>query len=252
MQNTARSDQLWTGDARIDAHIVDDAGSELTVRLSRHALPPLPEPDETLLTRFPTSVTPRPNDGEHSAARLPRAAFTSPAVAAWVGRHEAPELVVDRFMSQLPHTRAAGALVDKSTCRVGLRTTLTPMEDDSGTLLTMISETPGAPVELFPALLYCWLHWSHHKANPSSGRPQTELPPRSGDLDEYAGRIVGWLEKALQQHHDRPVVSPVVPVQPFYLNLVEDGQLFRVRVHDFDHTRWPDQPTRGYNDLGPE
>lgn len=251
MQDAARSDRQWTGHARIDVQVVDDAGPELTVRVSRHATQAPPEPDETLLTRFLTTVTPRPNDGEHSAARLPVGALTSGALAAWVGRHEAPELVVDRFMSQLPAARAAGALVDKSTCRVGLRSTLLPMLDDSGMLLTMTSETPGAPVELFPALLYSWKQWAHRKANPLSGRPQAELPPRSGDLDEYAGRIAGWLEKKLQQPDDRPVVS-IMPVQPFYLSMVEDGRLFRVRVHDFDHTRWPDQPTRAHNVLGPE
>ncbi|MGP4013790.1 hypothetical protein [Streptomyces sp. 4N124] len=43
-------------------------------------------------------------------------------------------------------------------------------------------------------------------------------------------------------------MTPVVPVRPFHVNLVEGGQLFRVRVHDLDHTRWPDRPTRHRED----
>lgn len=240
MQDTARSDRLWTGHARIDAHVVDDSGPELTVRLSRHDPQPLPQPDPTLLTRFLTTVAPRPSDSGHGTGMLPRGAPTSSAVAAWVGAREAPELVVDRIMAQLPHARAAGALIDERTCRVGLRSTLAPLDDDRGMLLTMTSEIPSPPVELFPALLYCWLQWSYREANPPSGHPQTALPPRSANLDDYVGELAGWLETALQQHQDRPAVPPVVPVRHFHVNLVEDGQLFRVRVHDLDHTRWPD------------
>ncbi|MFF4363488.1 hypothetical protein [Streptomyces sp. NPDC001604] len=252
MQDAARGERLWTGHARIDAHVVDDTGSELTVHLGRHAPEPLPQPDQTLLTRFLTTVTPRPTDSGHGAGTLPRAALTSPAVAAWVGASEAPELVVDRFMAQLPYARTAGALIDESTCRIGLRSALAPPDDDRGMLLTMTSETPSPPVELFPSLLYSWLQWSYREANPSYGRQQTALPPRSGNLDDYAAQLAGWLEMAMQQHRDRPAVPPVEPVRPFHVNLVEDGQLFRVRVHDFDHTRWPDQPARHRGGLSPE
>ncbi len=38
----ARSDRLWTDVTRIDAHVVDDTGAELTVRLTRHDPQPLP------------------------------------------------------------------------------------------------------------------------------------------------------------------------------------------------------------------
>jgi hypothetical protein len=252
MQNAVQSDRLWTGLARIDAHVVNDADAELTVRLSRHAHQPRPQPDQTLLTRFLTTVAPRPSDSGHGAGTLPPGALTSPVVASWVGTREAPELVVDQFMCQLPHARAAGALIDESTCRVGLRPILAPLDDDRGLLLTMTSQTPSPPVELFPALLYCWLQWTQREANPLSGRPQTALPPRNARLDDYASEIAGWLETALQQHRDRPAATPLVPARPFYVNLLEDGQLFQVRVHDLDRTRWPDQPTRRRADPSPE
>ena len=184
------------GIARVEARAVGGTtpDSVLTIHLSRHDPQTDPDPGEELLSSFLTAVDAGPHGDAESAAAFARGAKTSWAVAAWVGEAEAPELVVDRLMSQLVVAKTAGALVDERTCRVGFRPTYQPLDNEQhGLLLTMTSETASAPVELFPALLYCWLWWWRKQVTAGHGGPDMPSPPKHRGLD-YGVQLAQWLE----------------------------------------------------------
>ncbi|MFJ3946232.1 hypothetical protein [Streptomyces griseoaurantiacus] len=250
MQLEQQAGRLWGGGvaARIDARITADPGHAETesapvFHLSRHDPAPAPGPDDTLLTMFLTAVdTGTPEDRSRSAA-FERWARTSPAVAASVREHEAPELVVDRLMSNLVVVNTAGALIDTQTCRVGLRSTFERLDNPDGVLLTMTSETPDAPVELFPSLLYAWLSWWRQRDR-ARHAPQTPPPPRrdSADINDFAGEVAAWIERAAEVNRSHPAPKINVPLPPERLELIEDGHRYTVHLHDFELTTWPDLP----------
>ncbi|MBP2055445.1 hypothetical protein J2Z21_008459 [Streptomyces griseochromogenes] len=221
----------------------------LTIHLSRHDPAAGANPDAQLLSSFLTAVDAGPHGDVASVAAFSRASKTSPAVAAWVRRDEVPELVVDRLMSQLVVVDAAGALIDDRTCRVGLRSTFERLDNEHGVLLTMRSET-AAPVELFPALLHCWMWWWRKQVEALSDRPEMPSPPeRTANADDFAVQLAQWLERAKEMKQRQPAPNWNVPLPPERLDLVEDGRRFIVRLEDFELTSWPDAPQRDRGDL---
>jgi hypothetical protein len=243
----------WGGVARIDAHTTQspEAESVPVLHLSRHDPGPEPEPDATLLTRFLTAVAAGPLEDVGRTAAFQRGAQTSPAVAAWVGEDEAPELVVDRLMSNLVVVNTAGALIDERTCRLGLRSTFDGLDNRDGVLLTVTSETADAPVELFPSLLYAWLSWWRRRDKALRDGPQ--IPPPSqrerADVNDYAGRLAAWIVQAAGMNRARPASKVNVPLPPERLDLVENGRRFTVRLSDFELTTWPELPPAPGGDL---
>ncbi|MGW1053517.1 hypothetical protein [Streptomyces sp. NPDC002521] len=145
-------------------------------------------------------------------------------------------------MSQLVVANAVGAVVDDHACRVGLRPEVQlPDASRDGVLLTMRCEEPGAPVELFPALLYCWLSWWRKQVDQSRIRP--EAPPlRRGNLDDYAEQLAERIHTAAELHRRQPVPRTEVPRPPERLDLIEDGRRYAVRLDDVEPTSWPDLP----------
>lgn len=252
MQRARQDGRPWAGVARVDAFAVGGStpDSVLTVHLSRHDPGTVPEPDARLLTSFLIAVDAGPYGDVGGTGMFRRGSQTSRAVAAWARENEAPELVVDRFMSQLVAVNTAGALIDDRTCRVGLRSTFERLDNEQGVLLTMTSETDGAPVELFPALLFCWMWWWRKQVEALSDRPEMPKPPeRSHSLDDFADQVAGWLDHAMEIHRQRPAERWKVPLPPERLDLVENGQRFAVRLGDFELTSWPDAPARRPGDL---
>ncbi|KUN02097.1 hypothetical protein AQI95_28890 [Streptomyces yokosukanensis] len=162
-----------------------------------------------------------------------------------MGEDEPAELVVDRLMSNLVVASTAGPLIDDRTCRVGLRSASEQFQLGSGdgVLLTMTGETAGAPVELFPALLYCWLSWWRRQVNALRDGPEMPPPPKRGHADDYVGQLATWIEQAMEQHRRRPASRVNVPLPPERLDLVENGRRFVVRLSDFELTTWPDPPS---------
>lgn len=247
MQVAQQNGRPWGGVARIEARATGGAepGSVLAVHLSRHDPRPAPKYDEALLNTFLTAVdADEVGDPRRTAAYL-RGSQTSPAVAAWAREEEPPELIVDRLMSNLVVVNTAGALIDDQTCRVGLRPTFDHLDNRDGVLLTMTSETADAPVELFPALLYCWLSWWRRQVNALHGGPEATPPPARGNADDYAVQLATWIEQAAELHRRRPVTRVSVPLPPERLDLIENGRRFAVRLGDFELTSWPDLPAGG-------
>lgn len=111
--------------ARIDTRTTGNPGevSAPVFHLSRHDPAPEPLPDDTLLTRFLTTVDTGTAEDASRTALFERWARTSPVVAARVRDDEVPELVVDRLMSGLAVAHVVGALIDARTCRLGLCST---------------------------------------------------------------------------------------------------------------------------------
>ncbi|MFF1712202.1 hypothetical protein [Streptomyces sp. NPDC058268] len=204
----------------------------------------MPDPDDTLLTMFLTAIdTGTPEDRRRTAA-FERWARTSPAVAAYVHDSEVPELVVDRLMSNLVVVNTAGALIDERTCRVGLRSTFERLDNPDGVLLTMTSETPDAPSELFPSLLYAWLSWWRQRDRALHEGPLKPPPPQpdGAGMNEFAGKLAAWIEQAAEQNRARPAPKVNVPLPPERLDLIENGRRYGVRLSDFELTTWPDLP----------
>ncbi|MCX4681531.1 hypothetical protein OG413_40745 [Streptomyces sp. NBC_01433] len=249
MQMAHQSDRPWGGFVRIDARatVGTEPGSVLVVCLSRHDPGPEPEPSETLLTMFLTAVDASPFEDSGGKAAYLRGSQTSPAVAAWVQKDEAPELVVDKIMSNLVVVNTAGALIDDRTCRVGLRSTFEQVDNRDGVLLTMTSETADAPVELFPALLYCWLSWWRQQDLALRGGSEAP-PPTTGNVEADAGQLAAWILRAAELHRRRPPQRVNVPLPPERLDLIENGRRFTVRLSDFEFTTWPDLPPRRNRD----
>ncbi|WP_370132439.1 hypothetical protein [Streptacidiphilus sp. EB103A] len=232
---------------RIDARVTGGTGpgSVLIVHLSRHDPGPEPEPDDTLFTRFLTAVEP---DGPYSSVYA-RGSQTSAAVAAWVGEDEPPDLVVDRLMSTLFVATAAGALIDDRTCRVGLKSMAGTLDSRDGMLLTMTSETAGAPVELFPALLYCWRSWWLRQVDALRDGPRMPAPPLRGNPDTYAAEVAAYIEQAMDFRRRHPPVPVRVPRPPERLDLIENGRRSIVRLGDVEPTTWPDAPSQDRGGL---
>lgn len=249
--------QRWGGFARIDARAAGgiEPGDVLTVDLSRHDPGPEPEPDKTLLTTFLTAVDAGGYEGSGQTAAYLRGSQTSSAVAAWVREDEPPDLVVDRLMSNLVVVNTAGALIDARTCRVGLRWTFDRLDNTDGVLLSMKSETTDPPVELFPALLYCWLSWWRAQADALRGSPEMPPSPRPRGSAHFARDLAAWIEQAQDLHRRSPVSRVNVPLPPEHLDLIENGRRFTVRLSNFDPTAWPDPPPRDrdqyFSDDGP-
>lgn len=252
MQLARQSGRPWAGIARVEARPVGGTtpDSVLTIHLSRHDPDTDPDPEASLLNSFLTAVDAGPYGDAAGTAVFVRGSKTSRAVAAWVRENEAPELVVDRLMSQLVVVNSAGALTNNRTCRVGLRPTFERMGNEHGVLLTMSSETAGAPVEMFPALLYCWLWWWHKQVEVLSDRLEMPSPPeRRHNLADFADQFAQWLEQAVAEHQSRPIQNWKVPLPPERLDLVENGQRFAVQLGDFELTTWPDAPAGRRGDL---
>ncbi|MEU0215573.1 hypothetical protein ABZ281_10800 [Streptomyces sp. NPDC006265] len=152
-------------------------------------------------------------------------------------------------MSTLCAATVAGALIDDQTCRVGLRSTSEQLDNRDGMLLTMTSETTDAPVELFPALLYCWRSWWRQQAKALQDGPHTPSPPRRGDPDAYAGDIASYIEQAMDFRRRHPPVPLRMPLPPERLDLIEDGRHFTVRLAGVEPTTWPDPPSRDRSDF---
>ena len=253
MQLEQQAGQLWGGGvaARIDARITADPGDAGTesapvFHLSRHDPAPAPDPDDTLLTMFLTAVDTGTSEDRSRTAAFERWALTSSAVAVRVRGDEAPELVVDRMMASasLVAVNTAGALIDERTCRVGLRSSIFGGRySRDGVLLTMTSETPDAPVELFPSLLYAWLSWWRQRDR-ARHAPQTPPPPRrdSADINDFAGEVAAWIERAAEVNRSGPAPEVNVPLPPESLDLIEDGHRYTVHLSDFELTTWPDLP----------
>jgi hypothetical protein len=238
-----QSDRPWGGVARIDARATGgtEPGSVLSVHLSRHDPGPEPESGETLLTMFLTAVDAGMfDDSGKSAAAYFLGSRTSPVVAAWVREDEPPELVVDRLMSNLGAVNTAGALVDDRTCRVGLRPTFQRSDQRDGVLLTMSSETADAPVELFPALLYCWFSWWRGQITALCDGPEMPPPPKRGHTAPWAGQLAAWLLQTAELGRQRPASCVNVPLPPERLDLIESGRRFTVRLGDVGLTTWPE------------
>ncbi len=260
MQLEQESGRLWGGGvaARIDARITADPQDPETepapvFHLSRHDPAPAPDPDDTLLTMFLTAIDAGPIGEPSRTAAFERWARTSSAVAARVRGDEASELVIDRMMASasLVAVNTAGALIDERTCRVGLRSSIFGGRySRDGVLLTMRSETPGAPAELFPALLYSWLSWWRQRDRPRREGPHMPPPPQrdTADINEFAGDVAEWIERAAELSRSRPAPKVSMPLLPERLDLIENGHRYTVHLSDFELTAWPDlspAPDRG-------
>jgi hypothetical protein len=210
--------RTWDGVARLEVRAFGGRTPEspLTVSLTRHAPDSQPptERDLGLLNNHLMAVDGKPYANNYVA--FLRASQTSSAVVAFVDRDEAPDLVVDRLLSQLPVTSAAGAIIDDHTCRVGLRTRghEWPGGDD-GRLTTVSTTAQDAPIELFPATLLGWSFWWRREARELRGRPVTsdELPP-----------------------------------PPKQLVLQENGHSYPIQMEGWERTEWPDPPRRPADD----
>ena len=255
MQLEDETGRLWGGGvaARIDAHTTGspEAGSVPVFYLSRHDPAPAPDPDDTLLTVFLTAVDAGTPEDVSRTASFARWSRTSRAVAACVREDEAPELVVDRLMANTVAVKAAGALIDERTCRVGLRSTFDGLDNRDGVLLTMTSQTADAPAELFPSLLYAWLSWWCQRDRALHDDPQIP-PPRqreTADINDFARQLAAWIVQAAELNRARPARKVNVPLPPERLDLVENGRRFTVLLGDFELTTWPDLPPTPGGDL---
>ncbi|MFE7804802.1 hypothetical protein ACFU51_09105 [Streptomyces sp. NPDC057430] len=204
---TPHEGRPWVGTALVEVHA--DGGetpdTPLTVRLTRRAPEALSERVPGLLSDHLLAV-----DGGPHTDNFPqffRSSQSSAAVAAWMRRDEAANLVVDRLMINLPVTKAVGAMMDSRTCRVGLRDR-EGVKDGEGFLVTMAADVAGAPVELFPSLLLGWSYWWRRRSTVLRGSPR--------DL----------------------------PLPPTRLDLVEKGRVYPVRLEDYQRTTWPSPPPR--------
>ncbi|WP_019062449.1 hypothetical protein [Streptomyces prunicolor] len=220
MQQQTPGADGWTGTAvvRVEARLVGgrDSDGVPAVDLSRHDPRSLPEPDPELFNNFLVAFEPSAQEDPWHQDMFRRGVMTSAAVASRGGTDEVPDMVVDRLFCTLSADSAcvAVAIVDRHTCRAGLRPRMPwdqrPRmrwftESHDGMLLTMTCPDPDAPVELFPALLHTWASWSYRRALRLSG-PEIE--------------------------------NREVPQPPARLDLVVKDRCFPVQLRDFTPHTW--------------